>query len=170
MATILIDEKTKAHQELFKSKHWIVTPLPGESRFLVVLTGIVCLRGDPDTEPWDIVRGYKGITSDAWRHDDFVLNVGVPFGAFPIPPGNSFRVQSWAPFISLNAIFNQDEAVNAGWAVDEFGIILPQDKKIRETVGMSAKLAVRDSDGYLYRVGYHLTLTGQVVDEPTSGP
>jgi hypothetical protein len=61
------------------------------------------------------------------------------------------------PFGALNSIANSNHAVNAGWAVDGFrwttfgGRIL-----------LRMPVAIRDSDGYLLRVGYQVSAVGTI--------
>ena len=163
---IYINQYTAEGDNRFRSQQWVHTPLP-DGRHLLTLTGIVIPRGpDPKAEPWD-----TGTTSDQWRSDKVNLIIKFPanFMGF-IPPGKSLEVLSAAPFITINTIYNGGEANNAGWGVDDFGIRLNLDRRIRPGVHIWAQLVVRDSDGYLYRLGYSLSLYGQLSDQPASWP
>lgn len=62
------------------------------------------------------------------------------------------------------ALFNRSTAVNAGWAVDAAWTEIAEGN--REFFGddfllFKALIAVSDSDGYLYRVSYQVTLIGE---------
>jgi hypothetical protein len=61
--------------------------------------------------------------------------------------------------VSLASIYNKDVANNAGWAVDGADVraLAFQDQGLQ----IEAKIAVRDSDGYLYRVSYQVTALGR---------
>jgi hypothetical protein len=80
-------------------------------------------------------------------------------------------VEQWSPFASLSSIFDQDASDNAGFAVDvwrptPFGQV--QDVLTGQLVGnifngIDVDVAVRDSDAWIYRVGYNITLLGKIV-------
>jgi M6 family metalloprotease-like protein len=144
--------------ECFRSRHWLYTPLP-DNRVVVNLTGIIVLRLDG-------LDGYKGQSSDGWRQDHLNIILGFPTHFFPKNPLMHLKVEQWAPFITLNAIYDQDNAVDAGWAVDDFGINLPVNKTIFDGIALWADLAVRDSDAWLYRIGYDVTVSGVFVPPP----
>jgi hypothetical protein len=71
----------------------------------------------------------------------------------------------------LSSIFDQDASDNAGFAVDvwrptPFGQV--QDVLTGQLVGnifngIDVDVAVRDSDAWIYRVGYNITLLGKIV-------
>ena len=119
MGNIFIFED--AYPELFVSHSYVdfeVADADGGHRHLITLTGVVLLKDistlppvDERTRPY-----YKGITSDAWRQDVLYLEPLLPEDL--VPQGKWFDVHQCAPFVTINAIFNQDQAINAGWAVD----------------------------------------------------
>ena len=150
MADINYSMLIPEHAGRFKSSHWVHTEVANH-RHLVTLTGITIID-------------YKGITGDSWRRDRLFL--GLRFPTSFLPSGKWFKIEHWAPFVTINAIYNKDESRNAGWAVDEFGMSRPADMKVRNNIGIWAHLAVRDSDGYLFRVGYSLTVSGVIADPP----
>ena len=153
MADIYLSINNPADEPSFRSSHWVHTPVAYD-RHLVNLTGIVIID-------------YKGITSGQWRRDR--LHLAVPFPRDFFPANEWFKLENWAPFVTINAIYNQDEAVNAGWAVDDFGIDPQPGMKLYNSLGIWADIAVRDQDGYLYRVGYNVSVTG-VITDPPPGP
>jgi hypothetical protein len=59
---------------------------------------------------------------------------------------------------SLASIYNKNSANNAGWAVDGAHVFVGDEG---EGIHVEAKIAVRDSDGYLYRLAYQVTALGQ---------
>jgi hypothetical protein len=109
---------------------------------------------------------FKGVSSN-WKKEKLNLLIRNPVW---IPANKQFQVDQWTPFITLNAIYNRGHAVNAGWAVDDFGgpgrvKVLP-----RGHIPIWADIAIRDVDGMLFRIGYHLTLVGRLVDYEQSIP
>jgi hypothetical protein len=65
----------------------------------------------------------------------------------------------------MNSIFDQDQSVNAGYAVDAYRpIFTTRDTFTQIFSSLEVDLAVRDTDAFIFRVGYHLTLTGRVVE------
>jgi hypothetical protein len=68
------------------------------------------------------------------------------------------QVENWYPFVTLSSIFDQNTAVNAGFAVDRW---TPQSRPGKEAVtgktiqgllsGLVVDLAVRDIDAILHR-------------------
>jgi len=147
--SIYFSQLDEEHAWRFRSPHWVHTEA-SDDKHLVTLTGIVIID-------------FKG-TGTGWLRDKLDLALKFP----PIIPGGMrFQVEHWAPFVTINAIANDQHAVNAGWAVDEFGG--PGPVKILNAIGLWANLAVRDVDGYCYRLGYSLTVSG-VFTERSPGP
>lgn len=144
--TIRLNQLDFAQASAFRSSHWVHTEAVG-NKHLVTLTGIV-------------IVGFNGTGND-WRRDRLELTLEFPN---IIPPGKYFRVEHWAPFVTINVIANERQAVNAGWAVDEFGG--PGHVTIRGSINMWADLAVREADGNLTRIGYSLTVSGVFVELP----
>jgi hypothetical protein len=52
-------------------------------------------------------------------------------------------------------MLNLNVANNAGWAVDAAWV------QVGDGLEVGAHIAVRDSDGYLYRVSYQVTVLGR---------
>jgi hypothetical protein len=134
----------------FKSSHWTFAKLP-DDKYMITLTGVVIID-------------FKG-TGGLWLRDKASISIKLPSHLFP--GGKWFQVQYWAPFVTLNAISNQNHAVNAGWAVDEFGG--PGANKYYDGITIWANVAIRDVDGYLLRLGYSVNLVGEFT-EPPPGP
>jgi hypothetical protein len=74
------------------------------------------------------------------------------------------RFEQWGPIAGPNAIFNADQSINAGYAVDTFRLDPPDEPKT--FVPLVADLAVRDSDARLIRVGYYVTIVGILEEIP----
>ncbi|MGB9071797.1 MAG: hypothetical protein WCC22_03940 [Terriglobales bacterium] len=90
----------------------------------------------------------------------FFFDVPIP----DLPPGKGLQLVHWAPFVTLNSISNDGVAENAGWAVDDFIVLRPEE--VSRSVSMQANLAVRDIDGYILRCGYDIHLLGKISDLP----
>lgn len=82
--------------------------------------------------------------------------------AVPLPklqPNHALHLEGWAPFVTLSSISNDRTATDAGWAVDEFGLDSPT-TPIKKEVNVFFKTAVRDIDGFINRLAYHINLIG----------
>jgi hypothetical protein len=177
----------------FAGQNWLITPAAlavGESppasiheqKWLLVLSGVVIadLKGD-DTAQWNhqtisFMPDMAG--SDDPSSTSGPLNWAINRYSIPKPPGAPgaqylirFSVEEWAPFVSPNAIFNQGQSINSGFAVDawrpnHFGNgrnALTNQPVNNLFTGINADLAVRDTDAWLYRLGYNITLLGKIV-------
>jgi hypothetical protein len=125
------------------SQHWLVFNAEN-NRFCHVLTGvfIVNLKGQ----------------SQNWLRETITLEIPIR----PLPQGLGLHIEYWAPFFTMNSVYNKDTAVNSGHAVDSFSIAgLESDSNFGQySVAFNVQTAVRDSDAYLYRIGYNVTLKG----------
>ena len=119
----------------------------------------------------------KGQSPATWYRDQLLISPNLFFGmggalipalsrySIPGPPGTPGRdwvpwmqVENWYPFATLSSIFDQNQAINAGFAVDRW---IPQSRPGTEAVtgntiqgllsGMLVDLAVRDNDAILHR-------------------
>lgn len=146
--TISYWEYRSADTWRFINPHWVRVQVAND-RWLVILTGVV-------------IVDFQGTTTADWRRDR--LDIGLNFPYSFLPARKYFQIEHWAPFATINAVYNRREAIDAGWAIDAFGG--PGARTIRETVRFWADMAVRDADGIVHRVGYTLTVSGRIVDEP----
>jgi hypothetical protein len=62
-------------------------------------------------------------------------------------------------------MYNAFESHHAGWAIDgsELTVVEPGGATRDDHLEIRALIAVRDSDGYLYRVSYQATVLGQTL-------
>ncbi len=177
----------------FAGQNWLITPAAlavGEhpprnihdQKWLLVLSGVVIadLKGDSG-EHWE----YQTVSfiPDMAGPDDpsstsGPLNWAISHYSIPKPPGSPraqylirFSLEEWAPFVTLNSIFNEGPSINSGFAVDvwrpnhfENGTDVLTNQPVNNLfTGINADLAVRDTDAWLYRVGYNITLLGKIV-------
>ena len=96
-------------------------------------------------------------TTTDWFIQNLFLDIALP--ASMLRDGQGFRLIESVPFLSINAIagFN-----NVGWAVNSFGLIM-QDSVIN-SVQLKAELGVLRSGETLSRLGYHISLIGELAD------
>ena len=106
------------------------------------------------------------------------LNWAIGRYAIPKPPGSvgreyliRFSVEGWAPAASLGSIFNQGQSIDSGFAVDAWrpnhfgsGTEVLFNRLVGNLFsGINVDLAVRDTDAWLYRLSYNITLLGRIV-------
>ena len=177
----------------FAGQNWLITPAAlavgerppqsiGDQKWLLVLSGIVFAdqRGD-NSGSWN----YQTVSfiPDLAGPDDPTatsgpLNWAIARYGIPRPPGTvgqqylvRFSVDEWSPFVSLGSVFDQGSSVNAGFAVDDWrpnhfesGTDVVTNAAVNNIfTGVNADLAVNDSDAWIYRLGYNITLTGRIV-------
>jgi hypothetical protein len=141
---------TGNNPDRFVSRHWLHTRT-GDGRELIVLSG-------------NALVNVRGTSSDAWLRGE--MRLGVEIGPGILPSGKWFRADQWVVVVDPSAMWDRDQSVNAGFAVDAFRLISPNAQNGKPAVEISADVAVRDSDAFLYRISYHVTLVGRFVDAP----
>jgi len=130
-------------QEDIVSYHWVKFNGPS-SEVLYALSGIILVN-------------MKG-NSQNWLGNDIKCKMNIP----DLPAGQGIFIRYHAPFASLNSIYNQNQAINGGHAVDTCQLvdIHPNGNYGTKELTLALKLAVRDTDAYLYRVGFNIIFTG----------
>jgi hypothetical protein len=149
----LITLSERSQRDRFVSLHFIGISLPDE-RVMITRSGIARVAFD-------------GKSSDDWAREELQLLLNLRSAirrVQPRPPGKglewALRFEQWAPIAGPNAIFNADQSINAGYAVDTFRLDVPDEPKT--FVPLVADLAVRDADARLIRVGYYVTIVGRL--------
>jgi hypothetical protein len=167
----------------FAGQNWLITPAalalreppPRDihaQKWLLTLSGVAMVD-------------LKGNSGAQWLHETLIIQPdllgpmhhAIALHGIPRPPGSegnqyniAFQVQQWAPFASISSIFNQNQSINSGFAVD---VWRPQpfgsgtDAFSNQQVGnlfsgVQVDVAVRDTDAWLHRVGYNFTLLGKI--------
>lgn len=171
----------------FAGQNWLITPAAlavGEhppasikdQKWLLTLSGVV-------------FADLKG-TGDQWLHETlcFIPDMAGPGNSDPLnwaishfsipkpstdPEGYhvDFSLIEWAPFVSLSSIFDEQQSVNSGFAVDAWrpapfstGTDASTHKPISQIFeGVYVDVAVRDIDAWIYRISYNITLLGKIV-------
>jgi len=126
------------------SEHWVHFT-DSEQRQVYVLSG-TCILNPVEVGPQDGSRWQRGRT-------DFA--VPVP----DLPEGQGLVVQQWAPAVVLGSIQNDGVANDAGWAVDDFDLEVAENEAVTFVYPVF-NWAVGDTDGYLLRVAYTVTVVG----------
>jgi hypothetical protein len=109
---------------------------------MVVLSGYLLIRG----------TDLRGNPDGTWNRKDLKFIVGP-----------RWRTVDTVPVVSMTSIMNVDVATNAGWAVDDCRI----EEEISPGTGdrgvvLACRVAVRDSDGFMFRVNFYVTMVGQL--------
>ncbi len=143
--------------------------------YVIVPTGQTPPR--PEDQRWFLIHSgvalftFQGQSRDVWRRDSLRLEIDLsgPFVATgrSASPGRElkFEVEQTASFATMNSIFDRNEALDAGFAVDAFRpIFTTRDNFPQIFDSLEVDLAVRDTDAFIFRIGYHLTLVGRVVE------
>lgn len=132
----------------FGSVHAIHYGLP-DGRHLVLLSGLVSV--DLRSPGWVNENALTG-----WFSESLSLDLALP--ASLLRDGQSFHVLDSAPYLSLNAVAG---VTNVGWGINAFAIA--EEAAIIKTVRLNAELSVSRTGEILHRVGYHITLIGEVI-------
>ena len=116
---------------------------PDGANRLIIYTGTAVFR-------------FKGTGSEVKR-DTLSFNIGSAF--------SSGQFKKAVATASLASIFNDGPANDAGWAVDS---VYADRDVYTGKVRVTAKLAVRDSDGYVFRIGYQVNVLAALGGSPYS--
>lgn len=132
---------------------WVRAELP-ESRVLYTLQGIA-------------VVNFKSDAQSTWKRDE--LNLKLYLEERPKwrqrPNPNEWEeceleVEHFSGSMHLNSIYNEETAIYAGWAIDD--VYFPRwPTTTRGYFDINARIAGRDRDSYIYRIGYNITLYGR---------
>jgi hypothetical protein len=177
----------------FTGQNWLITPAAlavGEPRpasiyhqkWLLVLSGVVDanLEGNSTAEwlqetvsinPLPLVAVPNPTTTGP-------LNWAISHYSIPRPPGtpgNDYNIVfSLEPggglFASLSSIFNQNQSINSGFAVNTWrpthqdsGIDILTNQSVNNIfTGINVDVAIRDTDAWILRIGYNITLVGTI--------
>jgi hypothetical protein len=114
--------------------------------------------------------GFEGPTSSDWSRGLVKFIVPTDGRIWTSRRDFAFKetfLHAGTVVVSLASVFNKGVANNAGWAVDgaDLQVLDIQSAGLR----IEAKLAVRDSDGFIHRLSYQVTALGQE-DRQVIGP
>jgi hypothetical protein len=170
----------------FAGQNWLITPAAlavGEhppaniqmQKWLVVLTGVVNAN-------------FEGNSTSHWRNDNLSflpdmagpnnsgpLNWAIGQYGIPKPAGQGYKiglsVDEWAPFVSLSAIYDRAQSIDAGYAINVWrpnhfatGIDALTNAPVGNIfTGVNVDVGVRDTDAWILKLGYNITLRGRIV-------
>jgi hypothetical protein len=170
--------------DTFAGQNWLITPAalakneppPPDlhaQKWLLTLSGVGMVN-------------LKGNSEANWLAETLLLrptildpmHYAISTHGIPKPPGTegsqytlAFQVEQWSPYASISSIFNQNVSNNSGFAVDVWrpdhfdnGIDIFSHQPVGNLyTGLQVDVAVRDTDAWLYRVGYNILLLGRIV-------
>jgi hypothetical protein len=170
----------------FAGQNWLITPAAlavGEhppasihdQKWLLVLTGVVTanLKGN-STSQW-LNTNVSFLPDMAGPSNSGPLNWAIGQYGIPKPGGQGFTIafslDEWAPFVALSAIYDQSQAIDAGFAVNVWrpnhfttGIDALSNSSIANIfTGVNADVGVRDTDAWILSFSYNITLRGRIV-------
>jgi hypothetical protein len=142
----------------------------------------IFVPGDPNDDDWrdlwhvtlagSVLVDLKGTRQD-WEKQTVEINIKFNRSALQNwKTSYAFKIKEAAPFFTLNRIRNDHHAVNAGWEVGLFRLHEKLEIQIHKNlitddfIPLQVDIGVRDVDGYLVGIGYHLTMTGYAVPQP----
>jgi hypothetical protein len=153
-----------------------------DQKWLLVLSGVVIsnFKGD-NSGNWN-QQTVSFIPDMAGADDPSAtsgpLNWAISQYSIPRPAGTvgtqylvRFTLEEWSPFVSLGSVYNQGQSINSGFAVNDWRPnhfdsgtdVVTGQPVINIFTGVNADLAVSDSDAWLYRLNYNITLLGKIV-------
>lgn len=132
-----------------------------EANFLCTYTGTVMLG------KLSFRDENHGQSADYWSRGQVSFDIPTPgrtWTFIPLPgyPTDDARLTYFhggTVVLSLASILNMNVANNAGWAVDGAGVYALGNEDVG--LNVQAAIAVRDSDGFLYRLAYQVTALGK---------
>jgi hypothetical protein len=170
----------------FAGQNWLITPAalaagepPPENihdqKWLLVLTGVVIANLEGNSTAQWLHETLSFLPDMAGPQNSGPLNWAIGQYSIPKPPGTNyvigFSLEEWAPFVSLSSIFNQNQSINSGFAVDVWRPTHFSNGTNAFThqptgnifTGVDVDVAVRDTDAWIYRISYNITLLGKIV-------
>ena len=151
----------------------------------LTLTGVVILENDQDPP----VQGYQGTAADDWTRTTLTVGSAASamshlIQAYDMPaPAFSYtnpgiQVSQIAPFVAVSSSF-LDGTTDAGFAVDAWRPAPylsarsffqgPLPHPATAFAGVNVDIAVRNNKAMIYRLSYHISITGTVVYVGTGG-
>jgi len=142
----------------FVNPQWIITPLPN-GKWCLVCSGVLVINFTTGQRP-------------GWRNDTIRIGLDLA-GVFAYAGYHTagkyavMNTEQYACYGSLNSIFDKDNSVNAGFAVDKFYPYFGGGgRSLENGSGVYLDVATRDSDASLLRVGYYLMAIGTISEVP----
>jgi hypothetical protein len=170
----------------FAGQNWLITPAAlavGENppasihdqKFLLVLSGVAIANLEGNSGSQWLQETLSFLPDMAGPQNSGPLNWAIQRWGIPRPPGQNYTIQfsleEWAPFVSLSSIYDQAHSIDAGFSVNVWRpnhFATGTDAFTHAQVGniftgVNVDVAVRDTDAWIYRIGYNVTLLGKIV-------
>lgn len=170
----------------FAGQNWLITPAAlavGEQppasihdqKWLLVLTGVVQANFEGNSASQWLNTNMSFLPDMAGATGSGPLNWAIGQYGIPKPADPdytiAFALDEWAPYVSLSAIFDQDQSINAGYAVNVWrpnhfatGINALNNAPVGNIfTGVNADVGVRDTDAWILSLSYNITLRGRIV-------
>jgi hypothetical protein len=172
----------------FAGQNWLITPAAlavGEhppanihqQSFLLVLSGVVISDLEGDSSAQWLHESVSFLPDMAGQNNSGPLNWAISRFSIPRPAGQpgqnydvGFSLEEWAPCASLSSVFQRASIHRSGFALDVWRpapCATGTDVFTNQTRGNIftgiVDLAVRDSDAWIFRVGYNITLLRKIV-------
>jgi hypothetical protein len=165
-------------------QNWLITPAASplvqvgpqqNQKWLIVLSGVGICNFKGQTSSGDWTRSTVDLSPDLEPALEYAIseyNLPRPeIWGVAYDDTVGLMVDQLTSFATINAIFEDSESVYAGFAVDGWH---PLPYRAGTNVmtnlpcsniftGITVDAAVFDTESWLYRVGYHITLLGEIV-------
>jgi hypothetical protein len=164
----------------YAGQNWIMTPVAlavnetqprsiADQKWMLILSGVAHLNLKGTGSDW--------IRERALLSPDLLIPMRRTIEQYniPVPPSHPaydlrFQVEQWTPHATLSSIYNKDNSVNLGFAVDAWRPnpftsttdVITNTPITRIFNGILVDVAVSDTDAYFYRMSYHITLIGKI--------
>jgi hypothetical protein len=157
------------HPESWVPPRYFIGSVIGD-KVHITRSGIVLVPNEsPDpSKEFNPYEGLKGETTSDWRRERLVLAIDLQPSIQRVQPRApsqnhlwGIRFEQWVATAAPNAMFNVNVSNNAGWAVDTVIVEDPRTEAVH-SARLDLDLAVRDNDGYLYRISYYLHIIGRL--------
>lgn len=128
------------------SFHWVKFN-GSNNQVMYVLSGIILVN-------------MQGNTTADWLGLHGTCKINIP----ELPAGYGFYIRYHAPYASLNSIYNHHVSNNSGFSVNECNLadVRPNGQFGSRQLTLAFDLAARDSDAFIYRVGFNITISGEI--------
>ena len=144
--SIVVDKDSIDHPRAIELP--LNTPGPGGANLLCVYTGVAVGTIQGNGRNWRRFHYYVRIPTGAqWRSGAIIY------------PGEREIIQATA-LATPSSLYNVSTADYAGWAVDAAYVTDPN--TYPDDLILGAHVAVSDVDGYLFRLGYQITVLARV--------
>ncbi len=100
-----------------------------------------------------VLLGLKGVHGGEWNYRDLHFPVGPQWKDEP----------KVVPTVALASIMNSNVANDAGWAIDDCVVNFDHSLDLQShRCRLVCRIGVRDVDGIMYRVTYHVAMLGRL--------